>query len=361
MEKERSLKRAKAERAAKQKKARKRKRVIFLLAEIIIFILLLGMWYVIAKYGKLQVNLWGKDDIVTNEGVNSKDYKTIAVFGVDSKDGTLDKGTHSDTMIVISIHKNTKEVKLVSVYQNLLTMQMDDTIKTAKEAYYIGGPKEAVNMLNRNLDLAITDYITLDYTAVVNLVDSLGGIEWTITEAEAKEMNLHILETATLTGQTAGEVKSGLQIMDGVKTLTYMRICNNVGGDISRTGRQALVIRRVLEQVKKADIATIDRIANQTFTQIATSLTLKDFLSLISDAMHCKLVDAKSYAFEYKEASIKGFKNAVIPLGVKENVGELHAFLYGKTDYKVTQMIQKISEETELLSGYSREDYEGAE
>ena len=361
MEKERSLKKAKAEQAARKKKARRRKRVFFLVAEIVILMFLLGLWYILAKYGKLQVNLWGKNDIVTNQGISSMDHKTIAIFGVDSRDGNLGSGTYSDTMIVVSIHKKTKEVKLVSVYQNLLMLQKDGAIKTAKEAYYIGGPKEAVNMLNQNLDLAITDYITLDYTAVVDMVDSLGGIEWTITEAEAEEMNKHIAETATLTGHTAGEVKSGLQIMDGVKTLTYIRICKNVGGDISRTGRQALVIQKMLEKVKKTDFVTVDKIANQTFTQIATSLTLKGFLGLMADGISCKTVETTSYAFEYKEVTITGLKGAVVPLGVKENVSELHKFLYQKDNYKVTGTVEKIGKEIESLSGYSRADYEGTE
>ena len=361
MEQERGLRRAKAERAAKQKRARKRKRILALAIEIAVFILLLGMWFVISKYGKLQVHLWGAGDIVTNEGVSSNDCKTIAVFGVDSKDGNLDSGTYSDTIMLISIHQKTKEVKVVSVYQNLITMQMDGTIHPAKEAYYRGGPQEAVSMLNRNFDLEISGYISVDYAAVVHLIDSLGGLEWTLTEAEAAEMNLHIAETAVLTGTVASEVKSGLQILDGVKTLTYLRICKNVGGDINRTGRHAMVVKAVLEKVKKADFTTVNRIMNETFTRISTSFTLKECISIATSGMTCKSVEFKSYAFEYKEETVKGIKNAVIPLGVKENISELHAFLYAEPSYHVTKTVKEIADEIEAFTGYGRADYERTE
>ena len=350
MEQEKRIKRAKAERAAKQRKARRRKRIFFLAGESVIFLLLLYMLFASVKYEKLQGYLWGNSD-----------YKTIAVFGVDSKEGNLGAGAYSDTMMLISIHPQNKEVKVVSVYRNLLTMQADGTIRTAKEAYFHGGPQEAMDMLNKNFDLAISDYVSVDYTAVADLIDLLGGLEWTLTEDEAAEMNLHMKETAALTGNTVAEVKSGLQILDGVKGLTYMRICKNVGGDIARTKRQEMMVTEILKKVQKAQITTVDKIIGQIFTKISTSLTLKECMSLAVNGIQCKSMEMKSYAFEYKEDSVQDIKNAIIPLGVKENVNELHAFLYEGKDYHMTLAMKKTAQEIESFSGYSREDYEETE
>lgn len=350
MEQERKIREAQAERAAKQRKARRRKRLFVFVGESIVFVLLMCMLLATAKYGGMQGYLWGIDE-----------YQTIALFGVDSKNENIGEGTHSDTTMLISIHAKTKTVKVLSVYQNLLTMQEDESINTAKEAYFRGGPQKALDMLNRNFDLEINDYISVDYTAVADVIDLLGGLEWTLTEAEATEMNRHMEETAALTGNVAGEVKSGLQILDGVKTLTYMRICKNVGGDIARAKRQAMVVEALLKKVRKVQIATVNKIIDQTFAKISTSLTLKECMSLAARGIQCKTIEIKGFAFEYKEATVQGIKNAVIPLGVIENVRELHAFLYAAKNYSMTQTVKEIAQKIEGFSGYGREDYKETE
>ena len=151
MKQGRSLKEVKAERVAKKKKARRRKRVIVLLAELFVLAILLGTGYVMTKYGKFQLNLFGEGDILVNDGAKKEGYTTIALFGGDSREGQLEAGTHADTIMVVSIDNATKEVKLVSVYRDLLTKQMNGEIKKANNAYFVGGPKDAINMLNKKI------------------------------------------------------------------------------------------------------------------------------------------------------------------------------------------------------------------
>ena len=155
MKQGRTLKGAKAERMAQKRKIKRRKRIIVLIIEIVILLILLGVGYVMNKYGKFQLNQFSKEDIHINEGVKQDNYTTIALFGGDSREGKLEAGTHADTIMVVSVDKKTKEVKIVSVYRDLMTMQMNDKIKKANNAYFVGGPKDAINMLNKNFDLAI--------------------------------------------------------------------------------------------------------------------------------------------------------------------------------------------------------------
>ena len=211
MKQGRSLKEAKAERAAKKRRARRRRRVIVLLVELFVLFTLLGVGYVMSKYGKFQLNMFGDGDIVKNEGVEKKGYTTIALFGGDSREGELEAGTHADTIMIVSIDNETKEVKLVSVYRDLIVKRPDGKLGKANSSYFLGGPKQAINMLNQNFDLDIEDYVTVDFTAMADVVDKLGGIEIDVTDAEAQEMNNYIGETADVTGKKAKRVKGGLQ------------------------------------------------------------------------------------------------------------------------------------------------------
>ena len=124
----------------KRKKSRRKKRVLFLLAELLILAILLVVGYVILKYDKFQVTSFDEGDIKVNDGANQEGYTTVALFGGDSREGQLEKGTHADCIIVASIDKQTKEVKMISVYRDTLTEQMNGEIKKANNAYFTGGP-----------------------------------------------------------------------------------------------------------------------------------------------------------------------------------------------------------------------------
>lgn len=357
MKQGRSLKAAKAERVAKKKRARRRRRVIVLLVEILILMMLLGIGYVMSKYGKFQLNMFGDGDIVKNEGVEKEGYTTIALFGGDSREGELEAGTHADTIMIASIDNESKEVKIVSVYRDLIIKRPDGELGKANSAYFLGGPKQAINMLNQNFDLDIEDYVTVDFSAMADVVDLLGGIEIDVTDAEAKEINRHIDGTAETVGKEAEHMRGGLQTLDGVQAVTYARIRKNVGGDYARTERQRVVIQKLAEKVKETDLATLNDIIDAVFSQISTSFSLKEIISLASGVLQYELGESKGFAFEYTDGNVEGIGSVVVPLGVRENVEELHAFLYPKDEYTASETVIGIAQEIESVTGYTREDY----
>lgn len=358
--KRKRFKDAKAEKLEKKRKARKRKRAFVLILEVLIFCGLLSIGYLMENYDKIKSKSFDSDSIFVNDGVSQDGYMTIALFGGDSREGQLEEGTHADTIILVSVNTNTKEIKMVSVYRDTPLEQMDGTIAKANSAYFTGGPQEAINMLNKNLDLHITDYVTVDFKAMVNIVDLLGGIEIDVTAAEAAELNNYIEETARVAGTEAVPVSEGTQILDGAQAVTYARIRKNVGGDYARTERQRVVIQKIAEKVKTADLSTITDIINQVVEQISTSFELNELLSLAKDIGNYKIGESSGFPFEKTDGSIEGLGSVVIPLGMKENVEELHAFLYPGVDYTSSDVVNNISNAIETLTGYGRQDYSSA-
>ena len=169
------LKAVRAAKARKKRRNRRRRRAVLLAFEIIILMLLLGTAYVMAKYDKFQTVTIDADDIEINEGADREGYTTVALFGGDSRDGQLEAGTHADTIIIVAIDNSSKEIRMASVYRDTLLEQMDQTYHKANQAYFRGGPTEAINMLNKNLDLDIENYVTVDFKAMSDVVDLLGG------------------------------------------------------------------------------------------------------------------------------------------------------------------------------------------
>ncbi len=357
-EKKRGLKQAKRERSAKKRRAVMRKRAILMTVEFLILFALLGTGYVIFKYRKLKVNPLDETEVSANEGVKSEEgYITAALFGGDSRDGGLGVGTNADTIIIATLDNKTKKVRLVSVYRDTLVQLEDGSYVKANDPYCEGGPEAAVNMLNRNLDLKIDHYVTVDFKALADTVDLLGGLEMDVTEDEAKEVNNYLLETALATDKAANPITAGHQTLDGVQTVTYARIRKNVGDDYGRTKRQRAVIEKLAVKAKQAGLSKVNEIINTIFPQIATSVTLKDAIKTAAGAINCEIADTGAYPFDFTDtARAKGLGDIITPVGVVENVTALHKFLYPDEKYTPSDTLRAISEAIAKETGVVSED-----
>lgn len=357
MAKRRELAAIRAAKARKRRRRRKRLRAAIIFIETFILIMLMGTAYVMAKYDKFQKVDIDKGDIEVNEGIKLEGYTTVALFGGDSREGQLEEGTHADTIIIVSIDNESKEIRMASIYRDTLLKQMNDTYRKANNAYFVGGPEEAINMLNKNLDLDIEDYATVDFKAMADVVDLMGGIEITVTDAEAQMMNKYIGETAKAAKKTANELESGgTYTLDGPQAVTYSRLRKLEGGDYRRTERQREVIKKLFEKVTTTDLATINEIIDTVFPQVSTSFSLKKIIGLASALMDYKLGESTGFPFEkadgitYPEAG-----DVVVAQGLAENVKELHEFLYpNETEMEVSDMVQMISEEITIETGVVR-------
>ena len=261
-------------------------------------LLAFGLMYVYAKWSKIDTKSIKADDIIINEEVKKNKnvdlgdgYTNVALFGVDSRDGDLGEGNRTDCIIVASLNNKTKEIKMVSVYRDTLLDLSEGTYQKCNAAYSYGGPVLAINMLNMNLDLDIQDYVTVDFGAIADAVDLLGGIEIEVTEEELPYINQYIPETANSAGKAANLLQSaGLQKLDGTQATTYARIRSTAGGDFTRTERQRLVIEKMFEKAKGADIGTLNKIIDKVFPQVSTSFTLPEILKYASAYSEYKLV-----------------------------------------------------------------------
>lgn len=347
VEEKKMKKRKNVSRAAKR---RKRRRII-LIVEMILILILLGVLYVYGKYGKIQKTEIDENNVIVNEideesQAVKEGYRNIALFGVDSREaGSLEAGSHSDTIIIASINNKTGDVKLVSVYRDTYLNQSDDTYNKATQAYFRGGPEQAINMLNMNLDLDITDYVTVDFAAMVDVIDLLGGIEINIqTEAEVVHLNNYAIETSKVSGVKTTKVKKpGLQVLDGVQATSYARIRYTAGDDFRRTERQREVIEAIVAKAKKANIVTLNKIIDEVFPQVSTSLTMKEILALLPNAADYTIAETTGFPFDKTTGTVGSKGSCVIAQGLEQNVVQLHEFLFEEKDYVPSKTVTLIN------------------
>lgn len=324
----------------------KGKKIAVCVGGVVLSLALVGMIYAAAALSRLDTEDIALDDIEMNEDVqfDAEGYTNVALFGIDSRSGELEKGTRTDCLIIASLNNETKEVKMVSVYRDTVLDIKENYLQKCNAAYAFGGPTQAINMINKNLDLNIQDYATVDFAAIATAIDLLGGVEIDVKEAEIKPLNKFVNETARVAGKKAKKVSQpGLQLLDGVQATTYARIRSTAGGDFTRTERQRLVIEKIIEKAQKTDLATINKIINEVFPTIKTSFSSAEIIAYAKHFMKYEMVGSEGFPFEKTTATISGLGSIVIPVTLEDNVKQLHEFLFGTTDYQVSATVSAIS------------------
>lgn len=310
-------------RERRRKRLRRKRRI--LLAEILILLLLAA--------GVFLFYRWKTDS----------GYWTIAVFGVDSRDGIIESGTHSDVEMICVINKGTGEIRLVSVYRDTyLQVSEDGKYHKINQAYFDGGHEQAVEALNRNLDLEIDDYATFNWKAVADAITILGGIDLEISDSEFEYINSFITETVESTGLGSHHLEhAGMNHLDGVQAVAYARL-RLMDTDYNRTARQRLVISLAMEKAKQADAQTLLTVVNAVLPQISTSIGIDDVLPLAKNITRYHIGESGGFPFSRGEANI-GKKDCVIPLTLESNVIQLHQFLYDDMEYVPSEEVKAIS------------------
>ncbi len=338
-----------------------RRRILLVCLEFLILGGILAWLWMNAKMDKIETDNTFQAEEVKNEELTKEtrdvlgEYNTIALFGLDSREGNASSWGNSDVIMVARIDKETKEVRLVSVYRDTFLKMADldntEAYSKANAAYAVGGPKQAVRMLNTNLDLDIQEYVSFDFVAVAEAIDVLGGVEIPVTEEEAGHLNNYCVETSKVTGKSYKELPGeGVYNLNGVQAVSYGRIRYTIGDDFKRTERQRLVVYKMVEKALKADLSTINKLIDVVFPKIETSLSKTELAVMAMDAFNYKMGDNRGFPFDVQNEVVdiayqKEDSDCVVPVDLAENVKQLHDFLYGTTSYTVTNSVQSISDE----------------
>ncbi len=280
-------------------------------------------------------------------------YLNVALFGVDSRDNELDKGTRSDTIMIASLNRETLEVKISSVYRDTLLEQKDGTLNKANAAYSYGGPQEAMALLNKNLDMDIEHYVTVNFNSLIDVVDAVGGVEIDVQEEEISQICGYAIEIMKVTDKvSAGVTEPGPQILNGVQATAYSRIRKTKGDDFRRTERQRDVLTKVVEKLQQASPAQLNKIIDKVFPEVSTNFTLTEILEYAKDAFDYKLGETIGFPFDKTTDDLAGVGSTVIPVTLESNVEKLHTFFYGEGEaYTVSSKVAGISDKIIAKAG----------
>lgn len=351
--------------SSKKAQAKKqRRRIILFVAEIMVLLIAVVVLYGVLKGTETGKMVIEEDDIIINEAVQEaqettmKGYRNIALFGVDSTTGALTKNTRSDTIMIASINQDTGECKLVSVYRDTYLNLSNDSYNKCNAAYAKGGPEQAINMLNMNLDMNITDFVTVGFAGLTDSIDALGGVMIDVDDSEISHLNNYQLCIAEDLKRDYKKVEStGYQLLDGLQATGYCRIRYTAGDDFKRAERQREVLLAVADQAKKANLTTLTDTATSVFDEVYTSLDLSEIIDMLGNVGNYYISEHSGFPQEeMRETGTIGSKGScVIPLSLEDNVKWLHQFLFDDNNYEPSSTVKECSEKIyEETNGYLR-------
>lgn len=321
---------------------------------LLLLVVFAAIAVVYAKMSKLNFVSLDPDKLSINEDYEYDEtgYLNVALFGLDTRENDEEMGSRSDTIIIASLNRETKVVTMSSIYRDTLLQMEDGNYNKANAAYAFGEEEEAVAMLNRNLDMDIDHYVTVDFSALVDVIDALDGIDVEVTEEEIPYLNNYSVEIIENTGvDTWAVTEPGYQHLTGVQATAYARIRYTEGDDFKRTERQRLVLTKIAEKAQAASLADLNMIIDRVLPKVRTNFTLPEILAYAKDVKKYQIGESKGFPFVLDTMYYGDAGDSVVPANLEENVKELHNFLFGENGYTPSSKVCDISDELMFLTG----------
>ncbi|MGL5766038.1 MAG: LCP family protein [Sarcina sp.] len=245
----------------------------------IIGIMAVAGGYVIGLINKMDRVDIDKESLGANAELSDKykHVKNIALFGVDDADGV----GRSDTMMVATIDTKSKKVKLTSFMRDSY-VEIDGRGGDKLNAAYAYGKEElAMKTLNKNFDLNLTEFVTVDFSTLPKVIDKIGGIEVNIEPYELNEFNRVVNDTNKKLGTSSKGINSaGTHHLNGVQGLSYCRIRATKGDDFKRTERQRVVLDKILAKVLSMPVTSYPGLLSEVFPMVKTNLTMGEMMDM---------------------------------------------------------------------------------
>ncbi len=294
---------------------------------ILIFLLIFAL-----VFGFIS-NLFGEinfDDNIKKENafidssslIGKRGVKNILLIGSDAREG--DTVYRSDTMMLVSIDTNNKKIKLTSFLRDSWVEIPGKGYRKLNSATVYGGIQLLIDTIEYNLKINIDNYAMVDFAAFAGIVDTLGGVDVSVSQKESTYLNKFFIKEGI-------SVPAGDNVhLNGEEALAYCRI-RKLDSDFYRTERQRKVISAIKVKASEAKLPTLLKVVNEVTPYVQTDLSKGEIikLSMKSSTSYLKYdIEQMSIPADgtWKSATKSG--QSVLVFDIEENTRILHNFIY---------------------------------
>lgn len=266
-----------------------------------------------------------------------KEYKMVENILLIGLDGTNDKlPKRSDTMIILTIDKLNKSLKLTSLARDTLVKIPGRGEEKLTHAYAYGQEELLMQTINENFDLDIKDYAVVNFKSFIDIVDIIGGVDINVNEKEIHHLNEVIKECYSVNNDDAKNIEyitsSGNHNLNGYQALAYARI-RKLDTIYKRDERQRLILTNIAHKLSDVSISKYPQIAKSILRHIKVNIAFNKIIDLAFIAHELASYDISQLEFpisEYREEGRIGEKGTyVVKWDKNKNIELLHQFIYG--------------------------------
>ena len=266
-----------------------------------------------------------------------KEYKMIENILLIGLDGTNDKlPKRSDTMIILTIDKLNKSLKLTSLARDTLVKIPGRGEEKLTHAYAYGQEELLMQTINENFDLDIKDYAVVNFKSFIDIVDIIGGVDINVNEKEIHHLNEVIKECYGVNHEDTKNIEyitsSGNHNLNGYQALAYARI-RKLDTIYKRDERQRLILTNIAHKLSDVSISKYPQIAKSILRHIKVNIAFNKIIDLAFIAHELASYDISQLEFpisEYREEGRIGEKGTyVVKWDKNKNIELLHQFIYG--------------------------------
>lgn len=251
-----------------------------------------------------EVNSQGADIYGDGRGMERDYVKNILLIGTDNRhfEDILTCPGNSDTIILMSVNSKTKKIYLTSIMRDTAVyIKYTDDMKAAHSNWEDGydkinatnargGPEFLLDTIEGNFKIKVDDYVLVDFYNLIDIIDILGGIPMTLTDAEAEAANNYIrdmdFDRHVENWRTANVLSGGGNlILNGVQAVGYARERQTTGSDYTRTDRQRAVIEQIFIKAKSMSLSKIDELADTILPKVYTNMSTNQIMGMVADAL----------------------------------------------------------------------------
>jgi len=330
-----------------EKKVRKRKKkknkislILKIIAIVLFIVILIGVAFagifVGGKLAKIKFKDLDKDDLSINselyseiEGLTQEEYDdviNILLLGSDSKNMSDMYGGNSDCIMIISVNPKYKSIKLISIPRDTAAyIEGEKNRYKINYAFAKGGEQLAVKTINQTFDLNLSEYVTINISAMYDIINELGGIEVEITKEEMKWINEYVDMFYEFSGKPVKKVtKYGKVTLTGEQAAAHVKErmagSNNKSeshGDYGRTVRQREVLTAIISKLASKNMSEISRLIDMILEQVTTNANVTKYMTMLPELV------------ANKDAYLNNITSVMLPrLNYSKEIYENGAYLY---------------------------------
>ncbi len=277
-----------------KKKNKIKSKIAITILLLIIAVGLYAGYYISNKLSALYIKEIDISALNTNENLYNEvsdsltkaefdNIVTFALFGTDSRDSENMSAGRSDSIIITSINTNTHAIKLISIPRDTYVSVGGYGKTKINHAFAYGGETLAIKTINQNFGLNITEYVTIDFSGLIHLINKIGGIELKISKSEMEYINSHVYTAYKLTENDIEKLSDyGTVTLNGEQALTHSRN-RTVGDDFNRAERQRYVLEAILNKLVKMGATKFIDISDTLLREVKTNVNVMNYMNKITD------------------------------------------------------------------------------